>query len=81
MSSVPTVPTAALFSPRVRAVRRLYLTVFLSIVALAAIIRGEGVPLLTALAAASGVAIVAVAVVNGLLGRGVRPTTCEGTGK
>ena len=55
--------------PTVRAVRWLYLTVFTSIAALTWVIRCEGFGLVVALPAAIGVAIVAVSLVNSLLGR------------
>jgi hypothetical protein len=50
-------------------VRWLYLTVFISIIVLTGVIRSEGVAFLVALPAANGVAIVAVVLVNSLLGR------------
>jgi predicted permease len=76
MSSNSTAPATApcLPLPTVRAVWWLYLTVFASIAVLAGVMRNEGVAFLVALPAANGVAIVAVVLVNCLLGRdGVRP--------
>jgi hypothetical protein len=71
MSSNPTAPATASYPPlpTVRAVRWLYLTVFISIIVLTGIIRSEGVAFVVALPAANGVAIVAVVLVNSLLGR------------
>ncbi|VVJ20572.1 Uncharacterised protein [Amycolatopsis camponoti] len=71
MSSKTVMPTAALRSPLPTAgsVGWLYLTVFASIGVLAWVIQFEGVAFLIALPAASGVATVAVSLVNCLLGK------------
>lgn len=66
------VVSAAASSPHgatARAVRWLYLTVFASIVVLTWIIQHDGVAFLAALPVANGEAVVAVALVNNLLGQ------------
>ncbi|MGW4059647.1 hypothetical protein ACWEGE_15265 [Amycolatopsis sp. NPDC004747] len=70
MSSKPVVPVAAArpSPPGVGVAWGLYMTIFASITALALVIRGEGVAVPVALSSASGVAILAVSLVNRLLG-------------
>jgi hypothetical protein len=70
MSSKPVVPVAASrpSPPGAGVAWSLYVTAFASITVLALVIRGEGVAIPVALPSASGVAIVAVSLVNKLLG-------------